>query len=194
MDGARGNVSFDFTLEDNVTPVAERMGQSQERLASKTKATNEELDRQRIRNIDTLASLNAFRGGIGAMTTSMRTLGLVDEDTYQTLRQVTAGITMVSATAETLKGAIGIMRALQAATKGYAIASVFASIAANPVIGAVAVAGAGIAAYGALTYLNKEERSSVAQNVDQSRTINFYSAPDRQQRTASASLTTGSYY
>lgn len=197
MTGARGEVSYSFVLEDNVTGVTGRMASAQEILASKAKKTNEELDRQRIKNIETLASLNAFRGGLSSMTSAMNTLGMVDAETYKSLQRVVAGLTLVSSTAETLKGAIGIMRALQAATKSYAVASVFASIAANPLLGLAAVAGAGATAYGFVRMIDShEEGDTVTHNTAQQQgtTINFYSAPGPEERIASANLAVGSYY
>lgn len=195
MDGASGEVRFSFILEDNVTPTAERMAGAQEKLASKAKATNAELDRQRIKNIETLASLNAFRGGIGAMASSMNTLGLVDQQTYQSLQKVVAGMTLVSGAAEALKGGIGIMRALQAATKSYAVVSVFASIAANPVLGLAAVAGAGAAGYGFMQLMDSADKSSTQNNtVQQTKTINFNSYPSSEERVISSGFEVGSYY
>lgn len=189
-----GAVSFSFTLEDNVTPVSERMAGAQDKLASKAKATNDELDRQRIKNIETLASLNAFRGGINAMASSMNTLGLVDQETYQSLQKVVAGMTLVCGAAEALKGGIGIMRALQAATKSYAVVSVFASIAANPVLGLAAVAGAGAAGYGFMQMMDSAASSSTQNNVQQTTNINFNSYPSNEERTTGAAFEVGSYY
>lgn len=176
-----------------VTDSAEGAISVQERLADKTRKTNEELDRQRIKNIETLASLNAFRGGIGAMTGAMNTLGLVDQQTYQSLQKVVAGMTLVSGAAEALKGGIGIMRALQAATKSYAVASVFASIAANPLLGLAAVAGAGAAGYGFMHMMDSAS-SSTTNQVQQTTNINFSSYPSSEERTTGAAFEVGSYY
>jgi hypothetical protein len=194
VDDVGGSVSFNFELEDNVTPVTDRMSAAQDNLSKKAEATNASLDRQRIKNIETLASLNAFRSGIGALTSSMKTLGLVDAETYQSLQKVVAGMTMISAGAETIKGAIGIMRALQAATKGYAIASVFATIAAHPILGAAAIAGAGAAAGGLIYAMTSAERSSETPAISTSTTINVNTYQSSDQRAMSMGFETGSYY
>jgi hypothetical protein len=191
---AGGSVSFGFELEDNVTVTTDRMGAAQDKLASKAEITNAALDRQRLKNIETLASLNAFRSGIGALTSSMNTLGLVDAKTYESLQKVVAGMTMISAGAEAIKGAIGIMKALQAATKGYAIASVFATIAANPILGAAAVAGAGATAGIFLYAMNNAEQSSSSSSTTNNTTINVNSYQSSDQRMTSQGFETGSYY
>jgi hypothetical protein len=194
MSDARGEVNFSFVLEDNVTPTSERMAGAQEKLAAKAKQTNAELDRQRVKNIETLASLNAFRGGIGAMTGAVNTLGLVDQQTYQSLQKVVAGMTLVSGAAEALKGGIGIMRALQAATKSYAVVSVFASIAANPLLGLAAVAGAGAAGYGFMQLMDSASSSTQNNTVQQTTNINFNSHPSSEERIISSGFDVGSYY
>lgn len=192
---ASGSVSFDFELEDNVTTTTEKMAGAQDKLATKAATTNATLDQQRLKNIETLASLNAFRSGIGAMTSAMNTLGIVDAETYATLQKVTAGMTLISAGAEAVKGAIGIMKALQAATKGYAIASVFATIAANPLLGAAAIAGAGATA-GIFLYAmnNAESSSSSSTTTNNSTTINVNSYQNQDSRTVASGFETGSYY
>lgn len=179
---------------DQTTAATDRASQAQERLAAKARKTNEELDRQRIKNIETLASLNAFRGGIGAMTGAMNTLGLVDQETYKSLQKVVAGMTLVSGAAEALKGGIGIMRALQAATKSYAVASVFASIAANPLLGLAAVAGAAGAGYGFMQMIDSADKSSTQNTVQQTTNINFASYPGPEERVTGAAFEVGSYY
>lgn len=193
MSDSTGEIKFSFVLEDNVTPTTERMAGAQDKLADKTKKTNDELDKQRIKNIETLASLNAFRGGIGAMTSSMKTLGMVDDETYQSLQKVVAGMTLVTASAEALKGGIAIMKALQAATKSYAVMSIFASIAANPVLGIAAAAGAAGVGYGFMQMMDSADKESTT-NVSQTTNINFNSYPRSEERIISSGLEVGSYY
>jgi len=86
------------------------------------------------------------------------------------------------------------MRALQAATKGYAIASVFATIAAHPVLGAAAIAGAGAAAGGLIYAMTSAERSSETPTTSTSTTINVNTYQSSDQRAMSMGFETGSYY
>lgn len=198
MDSVSGSVSFGFDLDDNVTPTTEKMIGAQEKLANKAKVTTNEFDRQRLKNIECLASLNAFRGGLNQVTMSMHELGITDDKTYETMRKLVAGITLVTATAETLKGAVLVYNMLTAASTRYAVASIFAAAANNPLLAAVSIAGAGAIAYGAISMMNQSNVSStgptVGTTVNNITTNNFTSAPDRTQRAISSGLTTGSYY
>lgn len=189
-----GEVSFSFNLVDNVTPASDRMSAAQEKLTSKAKMTTDAFDEQRIKNIETLASLNAFRSGIRQMTSSMHELGIVDDATYTSLNKVVAGITLVTSTAEAIKGLVAIMKLLRTATATNAVAAVFAAFAENPLLGAATFAGAGIAAGYMVSSLNQSTGSVSNSTTNNSTSINVYGTPSSGQRIVSQGLSVGSYY
>lgn len=186
-----GEVSYSFSIIDNVTPVTNKMADSQDKLATKVQATTKSLDSQRIANINTLTSLRSFRSGIMDANNALRDLGIINEETYQGFRKVAAGITLFTASAEAIKGATALIRMARSATAGLAIASVFAKVAENPLLGAAAVIGAGAAGYGLATMLN-QSTSSVS-TTNNTTNINVANAGPTE-RIQSESLNTGSYY
>jgi hypothetical protein len=189
-----GEVSYSFTMVDNVTPVSEKMADAQEKLATKVKETTKSLDSQRIANINTLTSLRAFRSGISNANNALRDLGLINDATYQSFRKVSAGITLFTASAEAIKGATALIRMARSATAGLAVASVFARIAENPVLGAAAVIGAGAVGYGFATMMNDSTSAVTNSTVNNTTNINVNGTPSQEQRVVSAGLNTGSYY
>lgn len=190
---ATGAVSFEFEITDSVTAVTEKMAGAQDRLATKAKATTNEFDRQRMMNIECLTALNSFRGGIRQVASSMHELGMVDDATYETMSKLIAGVTLFTATAETLKSAVLIYNMLTAASSRFAISSIFAAAAQNPILAAAAIGGASLVAYGAISAMNQGGSSSTT-TVNKTTNINYYGAPDSTQRTTSLALTVGSYY
>lgn len=99
-----------------------------------------------LKSVETLSSLHALQSGMSAITSSVKTLGLVDEETYQSLQKVTAGVQLVVGTAQAVKGVATLFSSLNSVLKTTAIVSTFASIAENPAKGALIVGGAALAA------------------------------------------------
>lgn len=99
-----------------------------------------------IKSVETMTALHGVQSGLTAITGSLNTLGLVDEETYKTLQKVTAGIQLVVGTAQAVKGVVTLFQSLNSVLKTTAIVSTFASIAENPAKGALIIAGASAAA------------------------------------------------
>lgn len=165
-EGYEGSVTFGFEIEDNVSAVSGKIADGQQNLSAQVQKTTADVDRQAVAYIKAMSALNGFRGGMNQTVQSVKELGLVDDETYQTLRKVAAGMQLVTGTAEMLKGAAGIMNMLTASTKGFAVASAFAAITANPLKGALILAGAGAAVGGMVYVMNQQtQQSSTTNNI-----------------------------
>ena len=146
----RETVEMVFKATDNVSgPMAKAEAQLKKTGAAASEAT-ERQNTAILKSVETLSAMHALQSGLSAITTSVKTLGLVDEETYATLQQVTAGIQLVVGTAEAVKGVVTLFQSLNAVLKTTAVVSTFASIAENPAMG-LAIVGAGGLAVGALT-------------------------------------------
>ena len=102
-----------------------------------------------LKSVETMTALHGIQSGLSAVTSSLTTLGIVDDETAETLRKVTAGIQLVVGTAQAVKGVATLFSTLNSVLKTTAIVSTFASIAENPVKGALIV-GTAAAAAGAI--------------------------------------------
>ena len=128
------------------------------------RSTNADQQTAILKSVETLAALHALQSGIGAITNSVRTLGLVDDETAQTLQKVTAGIQLMVGTAETVKGVVTLFKSLNAVLKTTAIVSTFASIAENPAKGAMVLGMAGLgvgAVAGAMYSMTKTSNTTI---------------------------------
>lgn len=142
-----------------------------ERTQEQAQATSEQIRRTNsdqqtaiLKSVETLAALHALQSGMGAITNSVRTLGLVDDETAQTLQKVTAGIQLMVGTAEAVKGVVTLFKSLNAVLKTTAIVSTFASIAENPAKGAavLGLAGLGVGAVaGAMYTMTKTNNTTI---------------------------------
>lgn len=131
---------------DEGASAAQRTGQALEETAQAAQQATDAQQTAILKSVETLSAMHALQSGIGAITSSVNTLGLVDEETYKTLQKVTAGIQLVVGTAEAVKGVTTLFQGLNAVLKTTAIVSTFASIAENPAKGALIVGGAALAA------------------------------------------------
>lgn len=120
---------------DETTQAAERLTASQEAAV--------------LKSVETMTALHGIQSGLSAVTSSLTTLGIVDDETAETLRKVTAGVQLVVGTAQAIKGVVTLFNTLNSVLKTTAIVSTFASIAENPVKGALIV-GTAAAAAGAI--------------------------------------------
>lgn len=128
------------------------------------RSTNADQQTAILKSVETLAALHALQSGIGAITNSVRTLGLVDDETAQTLQKVTAGIQLMVGTAEAVKGVVTLFKSLNAVLKTTAIVSTFASIAENPAKGAMVLGMAGLgvgAVAGAMYSMTKNSNTTI---------------------------------
>lgn len=135
-----------------VNEISKPMEEAKESLNETAEAARENEAAQEaavIKSVETMTALHGIQSGLTAVTSSVRTLGLVDEETAATLQKVTAGIQLVVGTAQAVKGVVTLFNSLNAVLKTTAIVSTFASIAENPAKGALVV-GTAAAAAGAL--------------------------------------------
>lgn len=127
----------------------EALGRTQEQAqatSEQIRRTNQDQQNAILKSVETLAALHALQSGMSAITSSVKTLGLVDDETAETLTKVTAGIQLMVGTAEAIKGVVTLFQSLNAVLKTTAIVSTFASIAENPAKGAMVLGLAGLGA------------------------------------------------
>lgn len=178
-------VVYIFRAEDGIS---EPMKRAEDQLAKTEEASDkctEAQERAILKSVETLSALHAVQSGLSAVTSSVRTLGIVDEETAAQLQKVTAGIQLVVGTAQAVKGVVTLFNTLNGVLKTTAIVSTFASIAENPVKGAAIVGGAALAAGAVAGYMY-----SATQNNNT--TINVGHQDTAQARQAEES--TGSWY
>ncbi len=146
-------VVYIFRAEDGIS---EPMKRAEDQLAKTEEASDkctQAQERAILKSVETLSALQAVQSGLSAVTSSVRTLGIVDEETAQQLQKVTAGIQLVVGTAQAVKGVVTLFNTLNGVLKTTAIVSTFASIAENPVKGAAIVGGAALAAGAVAGYM-----------------------------------------
>lgn len=178
-------VVYTFRAEDGIS---EPMKRAEDQLAKTEEASDkctEAQERAILKSVETLSALHAVQSGLSAVTSSVRTLGIVDEETAAQLQKVTAGIQLVVGTAQAVKGVVTLFNTLNGVLKTTAIVSTFASIAENPVKGAAIVGGAALAAGAVAGYMY-----SATQNNNT--TINVGHQDTAQARQAEES--TGAWY
>ena len=97
-------VKFVFEAEDRISgPMKEAEQQLDATKQSASECTAEQ-QKTILKSVETLAALHGIQSGVSAVTNSIHTLGLVDEETYKTLQKVTAGIQLVVGAGELIKG------------------------------------------------------------------------------------------
>lgn len=147
-----------------------------------------------LKSVETLTAMQALQSGVGAVTSAVTTLGMVDDETARTLQKLTAGIQLVVGTAQAIKGVVTLFQSLNAVLKTTAIVSTFASIAENPVKGAAIIGAAGLAAGAVAGYLySSTQTTNTTINVGHEETA---TARQVQQAAAfqSATTSTGTWY
>lgn len=131
---------------DEGTTAASKTGEAMEETTQAAQQATQAQQTAIIKSVETMTALHGVQSGLTAITGSLNTLGLVDEETYKTLQKVTAGIQLVVGTAQAVKGVVTLFQSLNSVLKTTAIVSTFASIAENPAKGALIIAGASAAA------------------------------------------------
>ena len=139
-------VVYTFRAEDGISEPMRKAEEQLKRTEEASDKCTEAQEKAILKSVETLSALHAIQSGLSAVTSSVTALGLVDEETAQTLRKVTAGIQLVVGTAQAVKGVVTLFDTLNTVLKTTAIVSTFASIAENPAKGALIVGGAGLAA------------------------------------------------
>ena len=160
------DVVYTFRAEDKIS---EPMKQAEAQLRKTEEASNKCTEAQQtaiLKSVETLSALHAVQSGLSAVTSSVKTLGLVDEETALTLQKVTAGIQLVVGTAQAIKGVVTLFQTLNAVLKTTAIVSTFAAIAENPAKGALIVGGAAMAAGAVGGYLYASTQNNNTTNIN----------------------------
>lgn len=140
------DIVYTFRAEDNISGP---MRKAEEQLNRTEEASNRCTDAQEkaiLKSVEVMTALHAVQSGLSAVTSSVRTLGIVDEETALKLQKVTAGVQLVVGTAQAIKGVVTLFQTLNAVLKTTAIVSTFAAIAENPAKGALIIGGASLAA------------------------------------------------
>ena len=180
------DVVYTFRAEDQISGP---MKKAEDQLNKTKEASDRCTDAQEkaiLKSVEVMTALHAVQSGLSAVTSSVKTLGLVDEETAVSLQKVTAGIQLVVGTAQAVKGVVTLFQTLNAVLKTTAIVSTFAAIAENPWKGALVVGGAGLAAGAVAGYLY-----SNTQNTNNT-TINVASTETARQ--TESAVQTGSWY
>lgn len=132
---------------------AEEVATQSAKASAKVQALQQDQTQAILKSVETLSAMQALQSGLSAITSSVRTLGLVDDETAQTLQKVTAGVQLLVGTAQAVKGVVTLFQTLNGVLKTTAIVSTFASIAENPAKGALIVGGAALAAGAVAGYM-----------------------------------------
>ena len=178
-------VVYTFRAEDEISGPMKQAEQQLKRTEEASETCTQAQEKAILKSVETLTALHAVQSGLTAVTSSVQTLGLVDEETAQSLRKVTAGIQLVVGTAQAIKGVVTLFNTLNAVLKTTAIVSTFAAIAENPAKGALVVGAAGLAAGAVAGYMY---------SATQNNTTNITVAHDDTASARRAEEATGSWY
>lgn len=139
-------VVYVFKAEDQISRPMERAKEVLDETTESAQENEAAQERAILKSVETMSALHGIQSGLTAVTSSVKTLGLVDEETAATLQKLTAGIQLVVGTAQAVKGVVTLFEFLNSVLKTTAIVSTFAAIAENPARGALIVGGAAAAA------------------------------------------------
>ena len=153
MEGAKRTLEETDRAGKEYNKTAEKVVTESAKAQASVQAFNADQEHAVLKSVETLTALHAVQSGLSAVTSSVQTLGLVDEQTAETLKKLTAGIQLVVGTAQAVKGVVTLFNTLNGVLKTTAIVSTFAAIAENPAKGALIVGGAGLAAGAVAGYM-----------------------------------------
>ena len=173
---AETDVVYTFRAEDKISEPMKRAEDQLKKTEEASQKCTQAQETAILKSVEVMTALHALQSGLSAVTSSVRTLGLVDEETALTLQKVTAGIQLVVGTAQVIKGVVTLFQTLNTVLKTTAIVSTFASIAENPAKGALIVGGAALAAgavggymYSALQQNNTKTTNITVQHTETAR-------------------------
>ena len=178
-------VVYTFRAEDEISGPMKKAEEQLQRTEEASEECTQAQERAILKSVETLTALHAVQSGMSAVTSSVQTLGLVDEETAQSLRKVTAAIQLVVGTAQAIKGVVTLFNTLNAVLKTTAIVSTFAAIAENPAKGAMVIGGAALAAGAVAGYMY---------SATQNNTTNITVAHDDTASARRAEEATGRWY
>lgn len=183
---AETDVVYTFRAEDKISEPMKRAEDQLRKTETASKNCTEAQQTAILKSVEVMSALHSVQSGLSAVTSSVRTLGIVDEETALKLQKVTAGIQLIVGTAQAIKGVVTLFQTLNAVLKTTAIVSTFASIAENPAKGALILGGASLAAGAVAGYMY-----SATQNTN---TTNITVAHTETARQAETVVDTGTWY
>lgn len=169
MDSKKGTVEYSVEIKDGVSDKAEKMAGSLDKANAKmtetdakTKGTRTELELlATVDAVKAMSALHSVQSGFSAINSSMNTLQIGSEELRQGFASLTAGVQLFVGVAQTVKGVSAIMSTLNATMARTAVMSVFASVAANPLLAGVTIAAAGAAAGYAASYITNNKTVNI---------------------------------
>ena len=187
LEGARRNIENTERASQQYNKTAEEVATQSAKASAKVQALNQDQTAAILKSVETLSALHAVQSGLSAVTSSVKTLGLVDEETAEKMQKLTAGVQLLVGTAQAVKGVVTLFQSLNSVLKTTAIVSTFASIAENPAKGALIVGGASLAAGAVAGYMY-----SATTNNNHNTTINVQHESTARQ--AETLVDTGTWY
>ena len=187
LEGARRNIENTERASQQYNRTAEEVASQSAKASAKVQALNQDQTATILKSVETLSALHAVQSGLSAVTSSVRTLGLVNEETAEKMQKLTAGVQLMVGTAQAVKGVVTLFQSLNSVLKTTAIVSTFASIAENPAKGALIVGGASLAAGAVAGYMY-----SATTNNNHNTTINVQHESTARQ--AETLVDTGTWY
>lgn len=139
-------VTYILEAVDGVTPVTDKVAAGQREVAVGAQQAQAAVDSASISFIKQLAAASALRHGIVGITNGLDTLGLISDDTTESLRKVSAAAGVVVGSFQVMKSITPIIEGLRTAELGLAAVETFRSVLNNP----AAIALVGVAAGAAL--------------------------------------------
>ena len=187
LEGARRNIENTERASQQYNRTAEEVASQSAKASAKVQALNQDQTATILKSVETLSALHAVQSGLSAVTSSVRTLGLVNEETAEKMQKLTAGVQLMVGTAQAVKGVVTLFQSLNSVLKTTAIVSTVASIAENPAKGALIVGGASLAAGAVAGYMY-----SATTNNNHNTTINVQHESTARQ--AETLVDTGTWY
>lgn len=187
LEGARRNIENTERASEKYNRTAEEVASQSAKASAKVQALNQDQTATILKSVETLSALHAVQSGLSAVTSSVKTLGLVNEETAEKMQKLTAGVQLMVGTAQAVKGVVTLFQSLNSVLRTTAIVSTFASIAENPAKGALIVGGASLAAGAVAGYMY-----SATTNNNHNTTINVQHESTARQ--AETLVDTGTWY
>lgn len=153
LEGARRNIENTERASQQYNRTAEEVASQSAKASAKVQTLNQDQTATILKSVETLSALHAVQSGLSAVTSSVKTLGLVNEETAEKMQKLTAGVQLMVGTAQAVKGVVTLFQSLNSVLKTTAIVSTFASIAENPAKGALIIGGASLAAGAVAGYM-----------------------------------------
>ena len=146
MENAKRSLDNADKAGKQYSQTAQKVAVESAKASSAVQTLNRDQQGAIIKSIETLTALQAMQSGLSAVTNSVQVLGLVDDETAESMKRLTASIQLVVGTAQAVKGIVTLFNTLNGVLKTTAIVSTFAAIAENPAKGALVVGAMGVAA------------------------------------------------